>query len=148
MIGDGPDRAELHEKASKLGLDRYIRWFGALPQEEVFGLYTAMDVFVMPSLYEGFGLAAAEAMAVGLPVVGTRIEGLTEVIEDGLTGFLVPPADKRALAERIAYLLNNRDTAVALGKRGAERVRNLFSIENFSARIISAYKYFPAKQNQ
>jgi glycosyltransferase involved in cell wall biosynthesis len=147
VVGDGPERTSLQAKAQNLNIYQHILWLGARQQEEVFRLYSMMDVFVMPSLYEGFGLTAAEAMAVGLPVVGTRIEGLAEVIEDGLTGFLVPPADKHALTERIVHLLNNRDMAVAMGKKGAERVKNLFSLETFSERIINAYEYFHIKQD-
>jgi len=147
IIGDGPERTSLQAKARNLDINQHILWLGAKQQEEVFQLYSIMDIFVMPSFYEGFGLTAAEAMAAGLPVVGTRIEGLAEVIEDGVTGFLVPAADKHVLADRITHLLNNGDMAATLGEKGTERVRNLFSLEKFSESIIGAYEYFHAKQN-
>ena len=139
IIGDGPDKAELHEKASKLGLDRHIRWFGALPQEEVFGLYTAMDVFVMPSLYEGFGLTAAEAMAAGLPVVGTRVDGLSEIIKDGLTGYLLPVGDSQELAQALVQMLSNAEKREMMGQKGKDRAQKLFSLERFSRSVLAAY---------
>lgn len=139
IIGDGPDRAELHEKASKLGLDRYIRWFGALPQQEVFRLYRAMDVFVMPSLYEGFGLAAAEAMAAGLPVIGTRVDGLSEIIEDGVTGYILPVGDSQELANVLIHMLSNPEEREMMGQKGKDRVQEFFSLQRFNRSTLAAY---------
>lgn len=140
IVGAGPDKAQLEEKAKRLGLDRYIRWFGALPQEEVFRLYTAMDVLVMPSLYEGFGLTAAEAMAVGLPVVGTRVDGLSEIINDGVTGYLLPVGDSHGLANALIDLLSNEEKRRTVGEKGKERIKKLFTMQHFVRSIISVYE--------
>jgi glycosyltransferase involved in cell wall biosynthesis len=142
IIGDGPDKAQLQERAKRLGLDGYIRWFGALPQEEVFRLYTAMDVFVMPSLYEGFGLTAVEAMAANLPVVGTRVDGLSEIIEDGVTGYLLQVGDSQGLADVLVDLLSNAGKRKRMGERGRERVQQLFGAQHFVRSFISVYENF------
>jgi len=139
IVGDGPDKAELQEKANRLGLDKYIRWFGAFPQEEVFRLYGAMDVLVMPSLYEGFGLTAAEAMAAGLPVVGTRVDGLSEIIEDRVTGYLLTVGDSHELAKALIQILSNPEEREMMGQKGKDRVQELFSLQRFNSSIIAAY---------
>jgi L-malate glycosyltransferase len=139
IVGDGPDKAELQEKANRLGLDKYIRWFGAFPQEEVFRLYAAMDVLVMPSLYEGFGLTAAEAMVAGLPVVGTRVDGLSEIIEDRVTGYLLPVGDSHELAKALIQVLSNPERRETMGQKGKDRVQELFSLQRFNSSIIAAY---------
>jgi glycosyltransferase involved in cell wall biosynthesis len=140
IIGDGPDKGELEEKAHRLGLDNYIRWFGALPQEEVFRLYNAMDVFVMPSLYEGFGLTAVEAMAAGLPVVGTKVAGLSEIIENGVTGYLVSVGDSQELSRCLSYLITNPDQAQRMGQEGKHRACRCFSMDHFANSMLFVYQ--------
>jgi glycosyltransferase involved in cell wall biosynthesis len=83
----------------------------------------------MPSLWEGFGLSAAEAMAAGCPVIASRIEGLEEVVEDGVTGILVPPADPKVLVEAIKLMLGSPSLRNRMGEMGRHRVRERFSIE-------------------
>jgi len=139
IVGDGPDKAELQEKANRLRLDKYIRWFGAFPQEEVFRLYAAMDVLVMPSLYEGFGLTAGEAMAAGLPVVGTRVDGLSEIIEDRVTGYLLPVGDSHELAKALIQILSNPEKRKTMGQKGKDRVQEVFSLQRFNSSMIAAY---------
>lgn len=140
VTGDGPARQRLIEKTASLQLDKNILWFGAQPQNKVFELYAIMDVFVMPSLYEGFGLTAAEAMAAGLPVVGTKIEGLSEVVEVGVTGVLVPAGDSDALSEAILKFLKNPEKAKTYGKNGRLRAVRLFSLNNFSKSMQGIYQ--------
>lgn len=142
IIGEGPERTNLENKAKELGIEHNIRWFGAIPQEDVFKLYSVMDVLVVPSLYEGFGLIAAEAMAAGLPVVGTRIEGLSEIIEDGVSGYLVPPSDSRILTEALIKLLSEPEKAKNMGEKGNEIVAHKFSYQCFEKSILSIYKNY------
>lgn len=139
VIGDGPERKNLKAQSVALNLDNNVMWLDALPQEIVFELYAIMDIFVMPSLYEGFGLTAAEAMAAGVPVVGTRIEGLSEVIEDGVSGYLVPPGDAQALGEALLDLLKEPAKAKAFGRNGRMRSENLFSLEHFKKLMLAIY---------
>lgn len=107
VIGDGPDRAFLEAKARNLSINQNILWLGSKQQEQVFQLYSIMDIFVMPSLYEGFGLGATEAMAAGIPIVGTKVDGLSEIIEDGLTGYLIPVGDGQELAQALIEMLSD-----------------------------------------
>jgi len=140
IIGDGPERDSLEEKSRNLGLADRVLWLGSKTQEEVFQLYGIMDIFVMPSLYEGFGLTAAEAMAAGLPVVASDVEGLREVVEDEKTGYLCRPGDSLELAGRLKELLADADHARAMGGRGRERAKALFSLERFSESMLLAYE--------
>lgn len=139
VIGDGPEKQKLIEKATDLKLVQHILWLGALPQNKVFEYYAIMDIFVMPSLYEGFGLTAAEAMAAGLPVVGTKIEGLSEVIEDGISGYLVQPSNSQALSNALLSLLKDPSKAKVIAQNGCSRVENLFSLEKFKNSMIRLY---------
>jgi L-malate glycosyltransferase len=140
--GNGPKKEDLMRTAERLALSQHIRWLGVLPQDEVLELYTVMDVLAMPSLYEGFGLAVAEAMAAGLPVVASAVEGLTEVVEDGLTGYLVPPGDGKAMAGRLLELLSDPEKAQAMGEAGRQRVLGHFSMERFASSTLAVYRHF------
>ena len=131
-----------NNQSAALKLDKNIIWMGALPQAKVFELYAIMDLFVMPSLYEGFGLTAAEAMAAGVPVVGTQIEGLSEVIEDGVSGCLVPPANAQALSEALIVLLKEPEKAKSFGHNGRMRVVSLFSLVHFKTSMLALYSSF------
>lgn len=140
VIGDGPERESLKEKALTLGLAGRVVWLGNRTQEEVFQLYGAIDIFVMPSLYEGFGLTAVEAMAAGLPVVASNVEGLCDVIEHEKTGFLFRAGDSRQLACRLLELLGSPDIARKMGQFGRERATTLFSLERFGESMRLAYR--------
>ena len=139
FIGDGPDRAALERQAVALGISDHVVWLGQREPDEVFRLFGIMNLVVAPSLFEGFGLSAVEAMAAGLPVVGSRIDGLTEVIADGTTGILTPPGDAQALAGAVINLLLDRPKALALGNSAKVRAEYLFSCEDFAAQTRSAY---------
>lgn len=139
IIGDGPERESLEEKSNSYGLADHVVWLGSKTQEEVFRLYGIIDIFVMPSLYEGFGLTAAEAMAAGLPVVASDVEGLREVVDDKETGYLCRPGDSMELAGRLKELLADADQAKAMGGRGRERAKALFSLERFRESMLLAY---------
>jgi len=142
IIGEGPERQKLEEKASALNINKNILWMGAQPQNKVFEFYAIMDIFAMPSLYEGFGLTAAEAMAARVPIVGTKVEGLSEVIEDGVSGYLVPAGNNQALGDALIELLRDPIKAKAIGQQGCERVRNIFSMEHYQASMIGLYNIF------
>lgn len=126
IAGQGPQWS-LVEQFSKEPAGGAIRFIGFTP--EVRGVLSAADMLVMPSRWEGFGLAAAEAMAAGLPVVASRVAGLDEVVEDGRTGTLIPPEDPAALADAVAALVADADLRRKLGAAGVERVAGRFAIE-------------------
>lgn len=142
VVGDGPDRMSLELRAKSLGLENNVLWLGQRDRNEVFQLYGIMDVVAVPSLFEGFGLTAAEAMAAGCPVVGTRVDGLAEIIEEGVTGYTVPVNDSGELAKALIKLLGNPENAEAMGSQGRDRVKNMFSVERFADLTIAAYRHF------
>jgi D-inositol-3-phosphate glycosyltransferase len=96
---------------------------GKRAQETLPDYYASADVVVMPSRYESFGMAALEAMACGTPVVASDVGGLSFIVRDGETGFLVPEGDPRAMADCLGRLLREPDLRARLGKRGAEVAR-------------------------
>lgn len=144
VVGDGPDRAGLELKAASLKLVRHIIWLGQKRPEDVYRLYHIMDVIAVPSLFEGFGLTVAEAMAAGVPTVGSNVGGLAEVIEDGLTGVLVPRGNSEALASALIELLSDQDRAMEMGQKGQARVQEYFSMEKFNRSLLAAYEAFGA----
>ena len=142
VIGDGPDMEDLKKTAEGLGILDHVIWTGAKTPDEVWRLYSIMDVVAVPSIFEGFGLTAAEAMAAGVPVVASDVDGLREVVEDGVTGYLIPVKDERALAERLIQVLNNPAQAQTMGSNGRNRVMRIFSIERFSDSILAIYDHY------
>jgi L-malate glycosyltransferase len=139
IIGEGPERQKLMEKASSLNIKKNIIWLGEQTQNKVFEFYAIMDIFAMPSLYEGFGLTAAEAMTAGVPVVGTRIEGLSEVIEDGVSGLLVPPQDSVSLASALIALLKDKERRREMGAAARMRVEENYAYTIFRERLRALY---------
>jgi D-inositol-3-phosphate glycosyltransferase len=111
--------AYLRERIHARALEPHVRFLGPQPQEVLREYYVAADVTVLPSYYESFGMVALEAMACASPVVGSRVGGLTTTVRDGVTGYLVPEGDARALAQRLADLIADPDARERLGREGA-----------------------------
>jgi glycosyltransferase involved in cell wall biosynthesis len=137
IVGEGPQRAELEALTRRLGLAGAVRFLGY--RDDVSVLLALSSVVVVPSLREAFGLILLEAMAQARPVVATRVGGIPEVVEDGLTGRLVPPADPVALAQAILGLLQNPEAAASMGRRGQTVVAELFSPALMTQRVMSVY---------
>ena len=127
IAGDGPMNPVVRNFIEHGEGGSGCRYLGFV--QDVRPLLWAADMLVMPSRWEGFGLAAAEAMAAGLPVVGTRIAGLSDVVVDKQTGLLVEPGDPTALAEAILVLGRDADLRHRLGQAGMDRVAQRFTIE-------------------
>lgn len=128
VIAGGGDLEEyLRDLALEVGVAERVHVLG--PRRDVPALMHAMDVFAMPSIWEGFGLVLLEAMAAGRPIVASRVATIPEVVVDGETGILVPAGDPVALAEALAGLATDVVRARALGDAGRERLRTRFSIE-------------------
>jgi glycosyltransferase involved in cell wall biosynthesis len=142
LVGDGPDREKLQKLSEELNLHNYIHWVGQLDPEAVIAYYNIMDLAVVPSRFEGFGLAAVEAMAAGLPVLASKVDGLCEVIEHEKTGYLIPPENSNLLADHIIVLLTDLDKAAGMGRAGRKRVEQYFSMEQFSDAILTVYKSY------
>jgi glycosyltransferase involved in cell wall biosynthesis len=127
VVGDGAIKGELEEQARRLGLAQRIVFTGF--RSDVPDLLMEAAISVLPSLSEGTSNTLLESMAAGIPVVATRVGGNPEVIEDGVSGLLVPPRDSTALAAVIGRLLEDEELALGLGQAGIRRVAELFSIE-------------------
>jgi glycosyltransferase involved in cell wall biosynthesis len=139
LVGDGPERPALEALARDLGLAPRVHFLGLRPDARA--LLPAFSVLAVPSLgREGFSLAALEAMDAGLPVVASRTGGLSEAVEDGVTGHLVPEGDPRALAAAIADLLADPRRARAWGEEGRRRVERHYRAAAMTARVEAEYE--------
>jgi teichuronic acid biosynthesis glycosyltransferase TuaC len=125
VAGDGPLLGDLRETAREAGIDGQVHLLGWRPHAEVLALMKAVDLFLLPSRDEAFGLVYAEAMSQGTPVIGCRGEGLEDFVEDGVSGFVVDPGDDLALAALIACLLQEPATAAGVGEAGKAAVAGL-----------------------
>lgn len=125
LAGSGSAEPQLRERARRLGISDAVAFLGW--QEDVGALHARWSVFAAPSIEEGLGLAALEAMASRLPVVASATGGLTELVDDRSTGFLVPVRDSAALARRVDLLLSDASLRVRMGEAGAERARRDFA---------------------
>jgi glycosyltransferase involved in cell wall biosynthesis len=111
----------------KHGLNRFVEYIGRLPTDALVRMYNSAQILVSPSLYEGFGLPAAEAMACGTAVIATTAGAFPEFIEDGRTGVLVPPGDVDALASAIKSLLRDPERCTRAGAAASEHIRGHFT---------------------
>lgn len=127
IAGGGDLEGYLRDLAAELGVTDRVHVLG--PRRDVPALMHAMDVFAMPSIWEGFGLVLLEAMAAGRPIVASRVATIPEVVADGETGILVPAGDADAMADAIADLAGDPARARRLGEAGRERLRRNFSLE-------------------
>ena len=122
MVGDGPERDDAEREARELSVAGDVRFLGRI--DTVAPLLMQSDLFVLPTQAESFGLAALEAMACGVPVVGSRAGGLPEVVQDGVTGILEPPGSVEAMGRRAIELLRDPDRHRAMMTSAAERARS------------------------
>jgi glycosyltransferase involved in cell wall biosynthesis len=137
VIGDGELREELRAQVDRLGLSARVHFLGA--RRDLGDLLAAIDLFVMPSLWEGLPLSMVLAMGAGLPVVATRVAGIPEVVENGVTGLLVPPADVAALGAALARLVSDQQLRKTLGAAAAAFVRPRFGVDGYLAAITGLY---------
>jgi glycosyltransferase involved in cell wall biosynthesis len=127
IAGGGDLEDYLRDLAEEAGVAQRVHVLG--PRKDVPALMHAIDVFAMPSIWEGFGLVLLEAMAAGRPIVASRVATIPEVVVDGETGLLVPAGDPQALADALAVLADQPTLARRLGEAGRERLRRQFSID-------------------
>lgn len=137
IAGDGREREVLEAQATGLGVrDRvhFLGWRGDVPT-----LMADLDVLAVPSLWEGFGLVTLEAMAMSKPIVASRVSALPEIIADGDSGWLVPPADPAALAAALTKVLADPARAKAMGAYGRARLENEFTVQRMARRHVAVY---------
>jgi colanic acid/amylovoran biosynthesis glycosyltransferase len=128
VVGDGPDRQKLEQMTDQLGLSQNVNFVGYQSQAEVRRFLQQTDVFVMSSFAEGIPVVLMEAMAAGVPVVATQIAGVSELVENGVNGYLVPPGDSVSLAECVEKLLTDPQRRTIFGLTGREKVEKEFNI--------------------
>ncbi len=130
LIGDGEQRAALEREARQLGIAGHVRMPGT--RDDVRDILAAIDLFALPSRWEGMPNALMEAMAAGRPAVASDIDGIRELVTDGVTGWLVPADQPEALAQKMLEILADRDRAARIGQAGMAHVRAHFSVERMA----------------
>jgi glycosyltransferase involved in cell wall biosynthesis len=138
VVGDGPERETLLDFCRKIEVTHRVRFLGQ--RDDVPRLLGAMDIFVLPSQFEGMPNAVMEAMNAGLPVVASDIPGTNELVIDGETGLLYPTGDTKALGIRLNRLLDDNVLRTKLGQAGQRRVRQEFSVERMVEGHVKLYR--------
>ena len=137
VAGDGEMLSSLKELTRQLEIEDVIHWLGNVADPK--SLLQASDVFLLASTGEAFGLVLAEAMACGVPIIGTRSGSLPEVVEEGKTGLLVPPNDPKALANAIETLSKDPRLRTAMADNCVERVKNHFTVQQAVSSTLDIY---------
>ncbi len=138
VIGKPKEGGEIEKLVRELGIGNLITFTGRISDEEFFAHYAKASVAVVPSVYEGFGLPAGEAMACAVPVISTTGGALPEVVGDA--GILVPPGDPGAIADALVTLFDNPEYAEEIGQKGFNRVMEHFTWEKAAQRTVDVYK--------
>jgi glycosyltransferase involved in cell wall biosynthesis len=138
FIGDGPQRSTLETRIRESGLTQFFTLAGG--REDVHNFYPAFDCVALPSLSEGFGIALVEAMACGIPIIASNVGGITEVLDNGKCGLLVPSADSESLQKSILKLKENHEISDRLVSNGLARVQECFAAEIGYRRYEKIYK--------
>jgi glycosyltransferase involved in cell wall biosynthesis len=139
LVGGGPQEAELNQLVVNLGLEGKVLLCGHANHAEVISLVRAMDVFVLPSLIEGLGLAILEAQALEKPCVVTSIPGLSEAVAPGQTAIVVPPGEEYPLANAIISLLADKQKRLAMGKAGRHFVQEHYAASRMASKYDEVY---------
>jgi len=140
LAGEGKQSGFLQSMARSLGVDHLVEFFGFVDYMPSF--YKSIDIFLLPSKYEGFGYVLAEAMASSKPVVAFDVKSSKEIVEHGKTGYLVPPGQIREMADRILELAADKTLCERMGKHGRERVKELFLFEKNQKEVTALLRPF------
>jgi len=138
LIGDGPDRSAAEWLATDLGIHEKVHFLGK--QERVNELLPLADILLMPSELESFGLAALEAMACKVPSIATRVGGVPELIDDGVTGLLYEVGDVDGMSQGVLELLKDRERLDAMRNAGRETARTRFCSTLVVPHYVSYYE--------
>jgi glycosyltransferase involved in cell wall biosynthesis len=138
IAGEGALRPALEAEVKALKLEERVRFLGW--RADGARVMAAYDIFLMPSLWEGFGLVMLEAMGQSLPIVGSAVSALPEVVVDGETGLLVPPRDVDGLAKALTLLLSDTPLRKHMGLMGQERLETHFSIQKMVDETVTLYE--------
>lgn len=138
IIGGGPEESALKDFARSLGIEDRIRFTGPV-YKDIASYLACMDVFVLPSIKEGLGLALLEAMAARRPCVASDVGGIVDIIKDHVNGIVVPVANGVAIADAVSNLLNDRSLSSRLAGEGRNFVKEKFSIDTMAGKIADLY---------
>jgi L-malate glycosyltransferase len=144
IAGDGPEQGRIEAQISRLGVAGAVELLGWVDYEAIPAFLGSLDIFAMPSTYEGFGVAAVEASACGLPVVASNVHGIPDVVRDGVTGLLAPAQDASALADALSSLVEDGAGRRAMGQAGRAYIaahydwqRNVRQMELLYERVVA-----------
>jgi colanic acid/amylovoran biosynthesis glycosyltransferase len=146
VAGSGPLREPLERLARDLGVSERVHFLGPVTQEGIVQLYAGAHIFVLSGVVgddgaeEGQGVVLLEAAASGLPIIASRVGGIPESVLDGRSGFLVPPRDVDALAERISYLAEHPEIRPDMGRAGREHVEKHYDMDTLNDRLVEIYR--------
>jgi colanic acid/amylovoran biosynthesis glycosyltransferase len=140
LIGEGPLRDRLKKLADRLKIANSVKFWGAISRSGVRQKLAQADIFFLPSLEEGLGLALMEALATGLPAVASNVGGIPELIKNNLTGFLVAPKDTVGFSKKIVELLSGKEIESRIGRRAQEEICNQFDINKLNDRLEKIYQ--------
>lgn len=138
LAGDGPLKAEMEQLARDLGIEHQVTFLG--DTDQVSALLASSDIFVLSTRYESLPLSIIEAMRCGLPVVASNTGGISELIENGVTGYVTPYSAPEKLRERLADLIASPRTRRRMGQAGRERYEQHFTVETMAGAVLALYR--------
>lgn len=140
IIGSGPNRSNLFNMCYQKDIMKFVDFKGGVSEEVLLDYYSMADIFILPSLSEGQPMVIYEAMASENAVIGTNVAGIPYQIQDNVTGYIIPPADSKAICEKISYLLDNPDSCIQMGKNSRKRViEKGWTWECYAKRVTNIY---------
>jgi colanic acid/amylovoran biosynthesis glycosyltransferase len=151
IVGDGPLKGKIKSLINDFNLHNEVTLCGLKDQTELIALLIDSDFMIAPSItdvngdQEGIPNVLKEAMAVGLPVIGTKHAGIPELIQDGVSGFLVPERDVDALVDKMRFFIRYPEKAVKMGKAGCAFVRQEYDIDRLNDRLVECYESLLSK---
>ena len=148
IAGDGPERGDVEAAIERHDLVASVELAGWLDYDSVPEFLASLDIFALPSTYEGFGVAAVEASACGLPVVASNVHGIPDVVRDGVTGKLVPPADAPALADALVSLVEDAGARRSMGLAGRQYVADHYDWARNARQMELVYERVVTNQHE
>jgi colanic acid/amylovoran biosynthesis glycosyltransferase len=140
IIGAGPLGGELQRLIDHLGVGDQVRLLGAKSQDQVIAALSESDILLAPSLAEALPVSLMEAHAVGLPVVATRVGSVDQIVQESISGFLVPAGDVDAISRRLRLLVEDGDRRLEMGRRGRRYIEQHYDIDRLNDRLVTLYR--------
>jgi len=140
LVGRGDEREKLESETAKFNIRNDVILINHLPHQKMPDLYNICDIFILPSIIEPFGMTLVEAMACGKPVVGSKVGGISDIIDNEINGFLTEPRNSNQLARKIEILLSDEKLRIKFGREGRKKVENMFSYEEIAKKATDIYQ--------